>query len=73
MTWMSQNQWIWLENIHVVVCAFLPFAEKKHHEESKNDKFKLLASQSVYTPKPHPLLMLCDKKILLIFKVNVHT
>jgi len=56
MTWMSQNQWIWLEDFRIVVCALLPFPKKKQHEKCKNDKFKLLQPQTIYTSKPHPFI-----------------
>jgi hypothetical protein len=56
MTWMSQNQRIRMEIFSIVVCSLLPFPENKDHEKSKDDKFKLLAPQSIYAPQSHPCI-----------------
>ena len=56
MTWISQNQWIWLEDSRIIVLAFLPFPKKKQNKKCKNDKLELLEPQTINTSKPHPFI-----------------
>ena len=56
MTWIGQNQWIWLKDSRIIVCAFLPFPKKKQNKKCKNDKLKLLEPQTINTSKPHPFI-----------------